>query len=100
MPTSLRIGHARYTVTADKAACKARKVEGRSSGNRLSIVIRPDRPRDAQADTLLHEILHQCLFQSGAGGHEGQETLILAMTGPLLSTLRDNPDLVKYLTDG
>lgn len=96
-PTSLRIGHARYTVTSDKAGCKARKAEGRSSGNKLAIILRGDRPHDAEADTLLHEVLHQCLFQSGQGGMADQEAFVLAVTGPLLGALRDNPELVAYL---
>lgn len=107
LPTSLRIGHARYTVTADLTRCADEDSEGLSSGNSLEIMIRGDRPHDSNADTLLHEVIHQCIYQAGLDctrlgrgdlvGREVEEALVRAMTGTLLAALRDNPDLTAYL---
>lgn len=105
MPTSLRIGHARYTVKVDNRRCEEHQVCGQSTGNYHEIVMRDDYPHQSVADTLLHEVLHQCLFIVGAtnladhlkDGENVEERTILALSGSLLGALRDNPELVAFL---
>lgn len=69
------------------------------------IVIREDLPPDSESDTLLHEILHQCLAVSGCEPNllskisDIEERVVVAMTGPLLGVLRANPAVYKYLID-
>lgn len=55
-------------------------------------------PQDDQQmkDTLLHEILHACLFEVGRGA---QEEVVGALAPVLLYVLRKNPKLVEYLTE-
>lgn len=106
-PERIKIGHARYAVEANPDACEAGDAEGLSAGNTLQIIIRNDRPHDALAETLLHEVLHQCLFQAGLDctrigengltGRDAEEVLVRAMSGTLLGTLRENRDLVTWL---
>jgi hypothetical protein len=66
----------------------------------MSIAVDPGRHEDYARATLLHEILHACIRSSDPTlDDEHEETVVAAMTGPLLSMLRDNPDVLDYLTD-
>lgn len=113
MPSLLRIGSKRYTVARDDAACDqvagdlGFSVDGASNAAHAMIVLREGRPHDSDAETLLHEILHQCFRASGCWpddikpGRSGvtvEEQLVAALTGPLLGVLRDNPALVSFVT--
>lgn len=50
-------------------------------------------------DTLLHETLHAIWSTFGIGGNEEEEeALIRRITPALLGVLRDNPELVEFLT--
>ncbi|MFD6094760.1 hypothetical protein ACFVWN_01015 [Nocardiopsis flavescens] len=112
VPNRVHVGHISYTVTVSNAAIDRVDEEenatlaGYSRVSEQAIVLREDNPPDYQAETLLHEVLHQCLRASGydpdadakLGATDVEERTICAMTGPLLSTLRANPDLVTYLS--
>lgn len=66
----------------------------------MSIAVDPGKHEDYARATLLHEILHACIRSSDPTlDDEHEETVVAAMTGPLLSMLRDNPDIVEYLMD-
>lgn len=106
-PGAIRIGYATYRVEHDRQRCDDDSVEGMSNGNQRLILLRGDRPYDSAADTVLHEVLHQCLHVAGldAGvltgedvtAHDVEERVVRAMSGMLLDTLRENPELVRYL---
>jgi hypothetical protein len=66
----------------------------------LTIAIDPGDAEDYNRATLLHEILHACLRSSDpAVDDEQEEMVVAAITGPLLSALKDNPELIEYLTE-
>jgi len=66
----------------------------------MSIAVDPGKHEDYARATLLHEILHACIRSSDPTlDDEHEETVVAAMTGPLLSMLRDNPDVLDYLTE-
>ena len=82
---------------------------GFSSMRHQVIATRPNDGPDYMADTVLQNCQIKCLRASGvdldddvqAGLTEGvEERFIKAATGPLLQTLRDNPELLDYLIDG
>jgi len=122
MPASIHVGAVTYQVILDAAEVKAFSDRTAVSGewiafsdhDKLIIGINPDRASDANRVDLVHEILHCALRASGAhpntyadtvyeardrdGGINVEEYTVAAMVGPLLSTLRDNPALVAYLT--
>jgi len=114
IPSSLRVGHATYSVAVDTAQIHEANTDagsnlaGFSNGASQRIVLREDNAPDYQAETLLHEVLHQCLRVSScrpdddskAGLPDVEERAVAAMAGPLLAVLRDNPGLVAYLTAG
>lgn len=113
VPVHLRIGHMSYTVTLDTNEINKHNVNDQcdyaawSRASEQRILMRDDMPPDYERETLLHEVIHQCLRVSGcdpdadakAGVTDVEERAIKAMSGPLLGTLRDNPDLVAYLLD-
>ena len=66
----------------------------------MSIAVDPGKHEDYARATLLHEILHACIRSSDPRlDEDNEETVVAAMTGPLLSMLRDNPEVVDYLMD-
>lgn len=113
LPSIIRIGHLRYRVLRDNAAVDKASVKARSSYAGFSnpceqrIGVRSDMQPDWEAETVLHEVLHQCLRVCGvdpdrdakAGVEDVEERAVAAIAGPLLDALRDNPDLVAYLLD-
>lgn len=116
-PTSVRIGHLLYTIRwsndlieakqqadeRDGLLAPGRTMCGYSSPITCLIVIREDLTPDVESDTLLHEILHQCLAASGCEPNQMsrvpdvEERVVWAMTGPLLTVLRENPNVYHYL---
>lgn len=112
IPGTLLIGHMRYRVDVDQAVIDRANTEARrsyagfSNPHTQTIGLRPDNAPDYQAETLLHEILHQCLHAAGcdpdddakAGVPDVEERAVRAIAGPLLAVLRRNPGLVAYLT--
>ena len=52
-------------------------------------------------DTLLHEVVHAVLFERAVNLTTKQEEDVARNLGTgLLAVLRDNPELIEYLTDG
>lgn len=98
LPTQLRIAHATFTVKVDNKACAAQEANGTTVIDEREITVRDDLPVDKLREVLLHETLHGC-FNAGALAlpNAQEERLVGAITGPLLQTLRDNPDLVAFL---
>jgi hypothetical protein len=111
IPARLRIGHVHYVVHHSDAHINevsfhaSRQYAGYSNGAQCLIGVREDMHPDVEAETLLHEILHQCLRVTAtdpdkdaqAGCQDIEERTVAALAGPLLSTLRDNPALLTYL---
>ncbi len=58
-----------------------------------------------ERDTVLHEVLHALLDQTGAKrrfkevGTDFEEEMVVELTPRILQVLRDNPRLVAYLTE-
>lgn len=112
IPSTLRIGHLTYAVTRDdehldreSVTNRTPKYAGLSNSAEQRITIRTALADDYEAETLLHEVLHSCLRVSGvdpdndaaARLEDVEERAVAAIAGPLLATLRDNPELVDYL---
>lgn len=107
------IGHRTYTLVLDDELVEKEQPEHAewqafSDPRRQLIGVRPGAGPDDEADSVLHEVLHQCLRASGCWPGQVrpgrdvdlEEVVIGAMTGPLLRALRDNPGLVTYLVGG
>jgi hypothetical protein len=64
----------------------------------LTIAVNPGKAEDYNRHTLLHEILHACARSADLRLSDDQEEqFVAALTSPLLSFLRDNPDALTYI---
>ncbi len=62
------------------------------------IKVNSDLPHQRARITLLHEVLHGILFNADWPEHD--ERLISVLATGLVGVLRENPDLIAYLTGG
>lgn len=106
LPSIIKVGPFRYRVRTDKDAVsdlKSDRIYGIHRSGNLTITVDPDYPHDQVADTLVHEILHAiwhvvALPREKLVNHQ-QEDIIDALSSILLGVLRDNHELVTYLTE-
>lgn len=102
-PAKIRIGHAVFDVKTDASAVldlATVAAAGSSDGNELVLKLRPDLPAQTSAETLLHEVLHMCLFVTGTDmliEDDVEEKIVRPMAMALFGVLRDNPKFVAYL---
>lgn len=110
-PTALTVGHLRYTVSWDKrdldrlSAEMRQDLAGGSSWSRQIIAMDPDLAPDAEAETLLHEVLHSCLRAASidpdviarSDPEHTEERTVAPLASVLLQVMRANPHLVAYL---
>lgn len=125
-PKSVRVGCLTYEIITDPE--RVREVSGQqdieagsewavfSDHDALVIGIRGDLPEFNQRRDVLHELLHCALRYAGVepnqyarivarakhkhGGYSVEEFTVAAISGPLLSVLRDNPPLLAWLVEG
>lgn len=62
------------------------------------IVLADDAEVERRRITLLHEVLHACTEQVNLKDNDDEETFVSRVSPLLLQVLRENPDLVAYLT--
>lgn len=104
-PTSIKIGPFVYTVSTDEAGLRRQEhaakgaCSGATSHPKLEIHIDPNDAPGQQRDTLWHEVKHAILNISGFDGKATEEEFIQRTSALELAALRDNPELVAYLTD-
>lgn len=104
MPSAIQIGPLRYQVIATPEAYHAVVARtnthfyGHIQDGSTTITLDPDQVPDHARYALLHEVLHGCWHISDPPGETfTEEQAIRVMCGPLLDTLRRNPDLVAWL---
>jgi hypothetical protein len=122
-PSTVRVGPVRYRIlfdadeikrVSDEADLEADSEWTAFSDHRVNIIgIDPKSHPDQQRASLVHELLHCCLRFSGAwpntyakltakAGKDYdipvEEFTVGATAYPLLSVLRDNPELLAWLT--
>jgi hypothetical protein len=106
-PHRVHVGPHLYDVIYDKDAIYKLSVNhgeqcvGHCDVLDLIITIDPDQADSQIRDTLLHEVLHACLDLIGINGDidaDTEEKLVRRLAPILLLVLRDNQQLVSYLT--
>jgi len=114
MPKALTIGAVVWTVTADpidwlriENSTQCRGAYGHTEPMMATIYISPDTSPDNQRLTLWHELMHALCETVMGSPHwsnlgenptEREERVVRAFESPTLLVLRDNPQLVAYLT--
>lgn len=107
-PKHIKVGPYRYKVTWDAKGMEpfqdhSPNAYGFSDHRQSRIAIAPNQSESSKRDTLLHEVLHCVTFVMGMGKtieEMPEEELVLRLSPQLLSVLRDNPELLSYLTGG
>jgi hypothetical protein len=104
IPEHIAVGPLSYAVSEDQSAHdRASVAEGRATWGIIQygserILLDPEQSPGHKRMALLHEVLHACWHLTDRA-HDDDEAACLALSGPLLDTLRRNPTLVAYLLD-
>jgi len=114
IPSTIRVGSVTFRVTIDPDDWLRIEHKNLSNGNygytgfhEATMYINPESTPDTQRLTLWHEVMHAlCEVAMGSPNwhHLGkeksdrEEAVVRAFESPTLLVLRDNPELVAYLT--
>ncbi len=103
LPNKVIVGPLTYRITDDEVEQlrETAENEGNASWGTIKygrglIVLNPEQDESHKRLALFHECLHACWHLTDFA-HEDDEDPVRRITGPLLDTLRRNPDLVAYL---
>jgi len=106
IPESVQVGPYVYTIIADAvrmAECEKESREelfGMTLHKSLEIIIQPDAADTVIRETLLHEVLHAVLYNTGISDRMTEKTeehLIRALSPALFVLLRDNKKFLGYI---
>ncbi len=104
LPERVTIGPIVYNVANDIATYAQSVVDtneqvyGRVNYGDVQIILDPKQHDQHKRVALLHEIIHACWHVTDPlDPNCCEEMAVRAITGPLLDTLRRNPDLIAYL---
>lgn len=114
MPDTVLIGSVVYDVTTDpidwllyEHANQSKGCYGHTDSMAAVIYVSPDTSSDNQRLTLWHEVMHALCetvmgspawLDLGDSNGDREERVIRSFESPTLLVLRDNPELVAYLT--
>lgn len=93
VPTPIRILGFTFAVTQEDG--RDFNHAGEIDHNLQRIRIKPNRAPDETRETLLHEVIHGIAYASAV---DLSERKVRALTRALYAVLRENPDLVAFLT--
>lgn len=108
IPRRIIVGPFVYKVSDDPVdlviRCREESTDllGHNSQRELIITIDPAQAPGQRRDSLLHETLHAVTQLTGLASEWGQETeeaIVNRLSPVVLSVLRDNPRLLRYLTE-
>lgn len=113
-PTRITVGVATYRITTDpddwmriEHETQLKGYYGHTKHENTTIYLNPDLPTSVLRLSLWHEVMHAlaetCMGAPkfgnlGKGREVREETIIRAWEHPTLAVLRDNPQLVAFLT--
>lgn len=100
IPSHVLVGPYLYKVTVEERQSSGDDLFGECDVHTQTVYLSPGQARDSMADSLLHEVLHAIWAASGLhDGRYNEEQCVRGITTWLLLVLRDNPELVTYLTE-
>jgi hypothetical protein len=99
LPSSIRVGYRDYDlVVVSPLNAEAEGAFGRHSSTACRIEVRTDTKPAETADTLIHETLHAVWNVAGLQAKDSEERIVTSLAHQLTQVIRDNPELVAYLT--
>ena len=106
IPESVQVGPYVYTIVSDAARiaeCEKEAHEelfGMTVHKSLEIILHPDAVDMVIRETLLHEVLHAVLYNTGISDRMTEKTeehLVRALSPALFVLLRDNKKFLGYI---
>lgn len=98
-PATIQILHLEFELRfADETFFDAAGAYGHCDKKRQVITVFKDMRPALMADTTLHECLHAMHFAVGCEEEMREEQIALQFAGPLCMLIRDNPELMDWLT--
>lgn len=95
-PATIYVGAMDYTIREVKHL----DLLGETLNEEGDILIKRRQSPACKRATVLHEVLHAIAFTAGMGlEHDAEEALVRSWEPWLLAVLRDNPELVSFLTE-
>jgi hypothetical protein len=105
MPAQVHIGPLSYDVKADTLSHllaeheAERRVYGTTNHKTMTIVVSPEVAPMQARSTLIHEAMHALIYAAGFEiTDDDEERLIRVLEVPLLAFIRENPDLIAWVT--
>lgn len=98
----IKVGPFEYSVKFDKVVANEGSVFGTTHNNDQLIVLDPDKPDQKIDQTLVHELLHACMFISGLTYRftdkepVSEEDVCRELSIVLYQVLKDNPGVFEY----
>ena len=101
LPKSVRVGPLVYTIKRwSPMASSNAEAYGICDRTTCVILVREDLSPQKAAETLWHEVLHAAYHGAGLTvGEHFEERTVNALTFTTLQVIKDNPDLLVYLTE-
>lgn len=106
IPTSIKVGPFVYSVDLSSRAIAGARMDNagltaQADHIKQSVTVDPDMAETGIAESLLHEVLHAVHRTVGINAQDKLRAhdLIYRTCPTLLLILRDNPDLVAFLTE-
>ena len=103
-PSAIQVAAIRYSLREARDPEENAALEddwGRTDHKIQRILFKPGQGPDVLADTVFHELLHCCIFNSGCvaiiPSKDEEEKLVRALTPVLLDAMRRNPRLTDFL---
>lgn len=100
-PKSIKVGPYEFTLVKDKWLGPIAQNAGVTGTDVERIHIATGLSKGMERDTVLHEALHAVWTQTALDrkyDEEAEEEAIWQLSPRILALLRDNPELVEYLT--
>jgi hypothetical protein len=98
MPASVKVGPHVYSIVRKSSSVMKNNL-GLCDVDSLQIWIKQKMRKSKCQEILLHELLHSTVHPTSNNGDTMDEEKFVTVSAPvLLGVLRDNPDLVEYLT--
>lgn len=101
IPTKVMVFGIPYTIAKpDRITVDGVNADGCVTYNVQEIEVVDGMPVEVERTVLLHEIMHAAFKGQGQHEYQHDEALLEAIAHGVVQIMRDNPELVKYLTDG
>lgn len=100
LPASVRVAAFDFTIeTWHPMGAAANRRYGEFSSMEGVIRVDPQAGRVKTLHTLIHEILHACYWAYTIDEKDDEERTVSLMATALVQVLRDNPDLLRFVTE-